>query len=61
MRALAIRKQALGHEHPNTATSLNNLAVLYDHQGLYDEASSYTGEPWRSVSKSGARASQHRH
>ena len=28
-RALAIREQQLGPEHPDTATSLNNLAVLY--------------------------------
>ena len=37
-RALAIREQVLGPEHPNTATSLNNLAVLYDTQGLYAQA-----------------------
>ena len=28
----------LGPEHPNTATSLNNLAGLYDSQGRYGEA-----------------------
>ena len=28
-RALAIREKALGPEHPDVATSLNNLAVLY--------------------------------
>ena len=27
-RALAIREKALGPEHPNTASSLNNLASL---------------------------------
>jgi len=27
-RTLAIREKALGPEHPNTATSLNNLAYL---------------------------------
>jgi tetratricopeptide (TPR) repeat protein len=37
-RALAINEQVLGHEHPDTATSLNNLAVLYDAQGNYSEA-----------------------
>ena len=31
-RALAIREQALGPSHPDTATSLNNLAVNYDYQ-----------------------------
>ena len=28
-RALAIREKALGPDHPDVATSLNNLAVLY--------------------------------
>ena len=32
-RALAIREKALGPEHPDTATSLNNLAVLHQDQG----------------------------
>ena len=29
-RALTIREKALGPEHPNTATRLNNLALLYE-------------------------------
>ena len=37
-RALTIREQVLGPEHPDTASSLNNLAGLYDHQGLYAQA-----------------------
>jgi len=37
-RALAIREAALGADHPDTATSLNNLAVLYESQGRYAEA-----------------------
>jgi Tfp pilus assembly protein PilF len=32
-RALAIREKALGPEHPDTTTSLNNLAVLLQDQG----------------------------
>ena len=32
-RALAIREKALGPEHPHTANSLNNLAVLLKDQG----------------------------
>ena len=32
-RALAIHEKALGPEHPATATSLNNLAVLYRGDG----------------------------
>ncbi|HLZ59281.1 MAG TPA: tetratricopeptide repeat protein [Ktedonosporobacter sp.] len=37
-RALAIREQRLGTPHPETATSLCNLAGLYHAQGRYDEA-----------------------
>ncbi len=37
-RALAIREQQLGPDHPDTATSLNNLAELYKSQGKYIEA-----------------------
>lgn len=36
--ALAIRKNALGPEHPDVATSLHNLASLYRIQGQYDKA-----------------------
>ncbi|MGA6827415.1 tetratricopeptide repeat protein [Nitrospira sp. NS4] len=37
-RALAIREQVLGPEHPDTAASLNDLASLYGSQGRYAEA-----------------------
>jgi tetratricopeptide (TPR) repeat protein len=37
-RALALREQALGPDHPDVARSLNNLALLYNHQGRYAEA-----------------------
>jgi tetratricopeptide (TPR) repeat protein len=37
-QAWAIRKARLGEQHPDTATSLNNLAGLYQAQGRYDEA-----------------------
>lgn len=36
--ALAIREKALDPDHPNVATSLNNLAALYFAQGRYTEA-----------------------
>ena len=36
--ALAMRKRLLGDEHPDVATSLNNLALLYNNQGRYGEA-----------------------
>jgi tetratricopeptide (TPR) repeat protein len=38
LRALAIREQHLGSEHPLTAISLNNLAELYRVQGKYEQA-----------------------
>src|SRR5262249_47167118 len=37
-RALTILERALGPEHPNVATSLANLAVLYQLEGKYAEA-----------------------
>lgn len=37
-QALLIRERALGPEHPDTATSLNNLAMLYEKQGKHREA-----------------------
>ena len=39
-RALVIREKGLGPEHPDTASTLNNLAVLYHDQGKYEEAES---------------------
>ena len=37
-QALEIRKKALGEGHPDYATSLNNLALLYYAMGAYDRA-----------------------
>ena len=37
-RALKIREKVLGAEHPDVASSLNNLALLYKTQGLYEKA-----------------------
>ena len=34
-RSLAIEEKILGPEHPDVATSLNNLAILYIDQGRY--------------------------
>ncbi|MFL0727678.1 MAG: tetratricopeptide repeat protein [Prochlorococcus sp.] len=33
-----MRGKALGAEHTSTETSLNNLALLYEKQGLYSKA-----------------------
>ena len=38
MRSLSIREKQLGENHPDVATSLNNLAALYRNQGKYNEA-----------------------
>jgi tetratricopeptide (TPR) repeat protein len=37
-RTLGIREKALGPDHPDVATALNNLAELYHSQGRYAEA-----------------------
>jgi tetratricopeptide (TPR) repeat protein len=37
-RALAIWEKALGPDHPDVATSLNNLAKIYRRQGRYTDA-----------------------
>ena len=37
-RSLLISEQQLGADHPDTAQSLNNLALLYESQGRYPEA-----------------------
>src|SRR3972149_4631639 len=36
--AVKVAEKTFGKDHPNTATSLNNLAKLYYAQGKYDEA-----------------------
>ncbi len=37
-QSVSIVKSRLGENHPDTATSLNNLANLYLHQGKYEQA-----------------------
>ena len=63
--ALRIRQKVLGPEHPDTATSLNNLAVLYRAMGEYAKAEPLYQEAlrirqkvsWARTSRHGARAS----
>ncbi|MEA5599237.1 tetratricopeptide repeat protein [Rivularia sp. UHCC 0363] len=38
LKALELRKQLLGVNHPDIPQSLNNLAELYQFQGRYEEA-----------------------
>ncbi|MEM9154176.1 MAG: tetratricopeptide repeat protein, partial [Cyanobacteria bacterium P01_F01_bin.33] len=37
-QALELSKELLGQKHPDVATSLNNLAALYESQGRYEQA-----------------------
>ena len=43
-RALDIRKQQLGNNHPDTAHTLNNLGVLYTKQGKHSEAEKFLNQ-----------------
>ena len=36
--ALSIREKSLGYEHPDTATTYNNIALVYNNQGDYTRA-----------------------
>ena len=47
--ALAISEKALGPEHPDVATCLNNLAELYQDQGQHAEAEPLLSGRWRSA------------
>ncbi len=38
MQCLDIERETLGEKHPQFASSLNNLALLYEAQGRYTEA-----------------------
>jgi len=40
-KTLDIREKVLGKEHPDTATTYNNIALIYNDQGLYDKALEY--------------------
>ena len=54
-QALEIRKRALGENHPDYATSLNNLAGLYQAMGTTRRPSRSSAKPWRSASGRWAR------
>ena len=64
--ALEIRQKVLGREHPDTATSLNNLAELYEAMGDYAKAEPLlkgrSGDlpetPWPGASRYGAKPEQ---
>ena len=62
-RALAIREKAQGPEHPDLATPLNNLALLYWNKGDYDKAepllSAGAGDPGESAGPGTPGSSRH--
>src|SRR5262249_36502395 len=37
LETVAILEQALGHDHPETAEALNNLAMIYKYTGQFDK------------------------
>lgn len=41
IKALEIRENVLGKEHPDTAMTYNSIAVVYDDQGNYEKALEY--------------------
>jgi uncharacterized protein HemY len=45
-QATEIHREALGEQHPDYATSLNNLASLYDAMGRHAEAESLRRQNW---------------
>ena len=40
-KALNIRLELLGEEHPDTADSYNNMGIVYSKQGNYDKGLEY--------------------
>ena len=50
LRALKICEEQLGENHPNTATSLNNLPSLYQEQKRYSDAILLL-ERWKNIKR----------
>ena len=45
--SLSILEKAVGKEHPDVATSVNNLALLYLAQGKFDQAEPLSNVVWQ--------------
>ena len=60
-KLVALTKRAKGDEDPDTATSLNNLAELYQAMGDYAKAERCTKRLWRFARRSLARSIPIRH
>ena len=54
--ALAILEKALGPEHPDVATSLNNLGTLYQNMGEYAKAEPLLQDPAEGLGPRRSRA-----
>ena len=54
-RALEAGERTLGKEHPNTLTSVNNLASLLEAKATTPGRSRFTGGRWRRASARWAR------
>jgi tetratricopeptide (TPR) repeat protein len=58
-RSLAFLEKELGPDHPNVATALNNLALLYKNQGRYADAEplykAIAGDPGESARSRASR------
>jgi tetratricopeptide (TPR) repeat protein len=46
-KALEIQLKVLGPDHPDTATSYNNIGAVYDAKGDYEMLSLNSARPWR--------------
>ena len=44
LRLIALREDLYSPDHPDTATSYNNIGLVYDEQGDYDKALEYYGK-----------------
>ena len=57
-QALEICRTALGENHPHYATSLNNLALLYQDMGDHAAALPLCRQAWRSTAPRWARTTR---
>ena len=54
-RAVELRRKQLGEDHPDYATSLNNLAFLYDSMGEYAKAGLTVASAGSEIERRGTR------
>ena len=59
-QTLQLREKVLGQEHPDTLGSMNNLAIVLDSQGKYEEAKKMHQQTLQLREKVPARSTQTR-